>query len=76
MKIWYDLYIMVNTITKKEKGVVSISKMEYLRLKKLDKRFSDFLSYLDHLMDIRGAREEVRQNKVIPQEKLFKKLGF
>jgi hypothetical protein len=55
---------------------VSIQKAEYLRLKKLEKRFGDFLAYLENIMDIRQAREEIKQKKVIPQEKLFKQLGL
>lgn len=58
------------------KNKVSISKTEYLRLRKLDERFRDFWAYLEYLMDIRNAREDVKQKKVISQEKLFKKLGF
>lgn len=61
------------TITKEK---ITIPKTEYLRLKKLDERFKDFLAYLENLMDIREAREEIKQNKVISQEKLFKHLGF
>lgn len=58
------------------KNKVSISKTEYLRLRKLDERFRDFWAYLEYLIDIRDAREEVKQKKVISQEKLFKNLGF
>lgn len=55
---------------------ISISKDEYLRLKKLDERWGDFLAYVGYLTDINEARKEVTQKKVLPQEKLFKKLGF
>lgn len=51
-------------------------KEEYSRLKKIDERFKDFWLYLENLMDIRDAREEIKQKKVISQEKLFKQLGF
>ncbi len=64
---------MTNIATKNK---ISISKTEYLRLKKLDERFRDFWEYVENLMDIREAREEVRQKKIIPQEELFKHLGF
>ena len=67
-------YMANITITTKNK--VSIPKAEYLRLKKLDERFKDFWIYLEYLMDIRDARKEIKQKKVIPQEKLFKQLGF
>ncbi|MBU3965026.1 hypothetical protein KKG29_03180 [Patescibacteria group bacterium] len=65
-----------NTITITTKNKVSIPRAEYIRLKKLDERFGDFWIYLEHLVDIREAREDVGQKKVISQEKLFKQLGF
>ncbi|MEK7574346.1 MAG: hypothetical protein AAB514_02330 [Patescibacteria group bacterium] len=55
---------------------ISIPKTEYRRLKNLDKHFRDFWLYLENLMDIREAREEVKQKKTISQEKLFKQLGL
>jgi len=58
------------------KNKVLIPKAEYLRLKKLDEYFRGFWLYLENLMDIREAREEIKQKKVISQEKLFKQLGF
>lgn len=64
---------MTNIATKNK---ISISKTKYLRLKKLDERFRDFWEYLENLMDIREAREGVKQKKVISQEKLFKRLGW
>ena len=63
-----------DSITTKDK--VFIPRTEYFRLKKLEERFKDFWIYLEHLMDIREAREEVKQKKIISQEKLFKQLGF
>ena len=57
------------------KDKVSIPRIEYLRLKKLDERFRDFFAYLEDLMDIREAREQVKQKKVISQKKLFKRLS-
>lgn len=64
---------MANGITKEK---ICITKIEYSRLKKIDERFSDFWAYFKNLMDIRDAREEVKQKKTIPQEKLFKQLGL
>lgn len=61
-------------IATKEK--ISIPKMEYLRLKELDKHFKGFWMYLRNLMETREAREEIKQKKVISQNKLFKKLGL
>ena len=57
-------------------ATVSISKSEYVRLKKIDKKFRDFLAYAEHFLEIREARNDVKRKKVIAQEKLFAKLGF
>lgn len=58
------------------KNKIMIEKSEYLYLKKLDKRIGDFIAYVDHLVDIRNARHEIKKNKIISQEKLFGKLGL
>jgi len=58
------------------KGRISILKTEYNRLKKLDGQFRSYWAYLENLIDIRNAREEIKQKKTISQEKLFKRLGF
>ena len=47
---------------------ISIPKTEYRRLKKLDERFRDFWLYLENLMDIREAREEVKQKNNLPRK--------
>ena len=64
---------MAHTITKDK---IFIPKVEYNRLKKLDEHFRDFWIYIENLIDIREARKEVRQKKIISQEKLFKQLGL
>ena len=61
-------------ITAKEK--ISILKTEYLRLKEIDKRFNSFWTYLKNSTEIKEARKEIKQKKLIAQEKLFKKLGL
>jgi hypothetical protein len=58
------------------KEKISIPKVEYLRLKKLEARFRDFWEYLEHLSDIKDGREDIKKKRIISQEKLFKKLGF
>lgn len=65
---------MITSIITKNK--ISISKIEYLRLRKLEKQFGNFLAYLENIMDTRQAREEIKQKKIISQKKLFKQLGF
>jgi len=55
---------------------VSVPREEYLRLKEIESRFGRFLEYVAYVEDIRRAREEVKQKKFIPQERLFKDLGF
>ncbi len=58
------------------KNNISVPKSEYLRLKYIDRRFSGFLNYFENIIETREARKEVKRKKIIPQEKLFKKLGF
>ena len=65
---------MATATTKKE--IISIRRGEYLRLKKLEARFADFLDYIEHLVDIRDARKEVKRKKLIAQETLFRRLGL
>ena len=55
---------------------VSVPREEYLRLKEIESRFGRFLEYVAYVEDIRRAREEVRQKKLIPQERLFKDMGL
>jgi hypothetical protein len=55
---------------------VSVPREEYLRLKEMESRFGRFLEYVAYVEDIRRAREEVKQRKFVPQERLFKDLGF
>ena len=58
------------------KDKVVIPRSEYDRLKKLDSKFRVFLAYLEEMMDIKEAREEIKKGKFISQEKLFRKLGL
>ncbi|MBI4117265.1 MAG: hypothetical protein HY451_01075 [Parcubacteria group bacterium] len=55
---------------------VKIPREEYFKLKKLQKNFEAFWSYLKHLRDIEEAREDVKKGKTISQEKLFKQAGL
>jgi len=55
---------------------VSVPREEYLRLKEIENRFGRFLAYVAYVEDIRRARQEVKQRKLVPQERLFKELGF
>lgn len=67
---------MDTAIITQAKGQVTLAKNEYLRLKKLDQRFGQLLSYFAHCADIAGARQEAKDGKVISQNKLFKQLGL
>lgn len=58
------------------KNNISVPKSEYLRLKYIDRRFKDFFNYFENLIEISEAKKEIKRGKIIPQEKLFKKLGF
>jgi len=55
---------------------VTIEKKEYARLKKLDRSFGKLFDYVAYLYDITEARKEVKEKKIISQEKLFRKLGL
>ncbi len=55
---------------------ITIKRKEYIRLKKLDKCVGGFVAYLEHLVDIKEAREEIEREKTVSQEALFKKLGI
>ena len=47
-----------------------VPRNEYLRLKRLDKRFKDFFAYLEYLSTIEKARKEKHTKKGVEQEKL------
>ena len=64
---------MANINTKEK---IFISKQEYFKLKNLEKRFQTFWNYIQHLIDVREARKEIEEGKIIPQEELFENLGF
>lgn len=60
----------------KSKNQVTLTKNEYVRLKNLDRRFGQLLSYFAHCADIATARQEAIDGKVVSQDKLFKQLGL
>lgn len=64
---------MTATIAKKH---ISVPRNEYARLKRLDKRFGEFLAYWDYLQSIHVAREDKRARKGVSQERLFRRLGL
>lgn len=55
---------------------ITIPKDEYIRLKKLDERFSDLWRYMEYLSHIQNSRQQIKEKKIISQERLFKQLGF
>ena len=57
-------------------ATISIKKEEYSRLKKLDKSFGKLFNYLAELYEIKAARKQIKEKKIIPQEKLFERLGI
>ncbi len=60
----------------KEKTYVRISREEYKKLKDLQKRFGQFLNYVEHIKEIEQARKDIRDGRIYSQEKLFKDLGI
>ena len=57
-------------------STITIPKQEYERLRNVDSRFRALFDYLEYLADVRKARSDVKNRKVMAQEKLFKKLGL
>ncbi len=55
---------------------ITVKKEEYLRLKKLEKSFGKLFDYFRYLYEISEARKEIKEKKVISQDKLFEKLGL
>mgnify|MGYP001561023584 CR=1 FL=1 len=55
---------------------ITVKKEEYLRLKKLEKSFGKLFNYFRHLYEISEARKEIKEKRIISQDKLFKKLGL
>lgn len=55
---------------------VRIPRNDYLKLKKFQRQFGDIVQYIDHLRDIREAREDIKAGHTKPQEVLFKELGL
>lgn len=58
------------------KQFVRVPQAEYEKLKELERRFSAFLTYAEHVGATREARREVRRGKTISQEKVFERLGL
>lgn len=55
---------------------VTLKKEEYSRLRKLDKSFGGLFDYFVYLYEVADSRRQVKEKRVVPQEKLFKKLGL
>lgn len=70
---YYKIKLMPQTITEK---YIRVPTQEYTRLKQLQKHFEPFWKYITHLQDIKEARQDIKQGRTIPQEKLFKELGL
>ncbi|MBI2097718.1 MAG: hypothetical protein HYT46_02190 [Candidatus Vogelbacteria bacterium] len=66
----------IKSLAGKAINKVSISRLEYERLKHLDRRVGRWVTYLDYLQDIQQARREVKMGDVVSQDDLFRKLGL
>ena len=55
---------------------IQVPKIEYTRLKKIDRQFGAFLSYAGRLLDIEKARDDASAGRVISQDALFRRLGL
>ncbi len=58
------------------KEYVRVRKDEYRHLKKLQRYVDPLLGYLEHVRNIRIAREDVVAGRTVTQEQLFRKLGM
>ena len=58
------------------RGKVSIPKQEYKRLKNLDQRLGQMMTYFGYLQDIQQSRREAKMGEVISQADLFQKLNL
>ena len=63
-------------ITTTKKSYIRVSKTEYAQLKKLQDYFEGFLDYIEHIRDIRKARQNIKDKKVIFQDNVIKELGL
>lgn len=70
---YYALMVIIIGDTKTR---ISVPRDEYMRLKKIEARFRDFWAYMEHIAEIGESRNQIKQKKVISQERLFKRLGF
>lgn len=64
------------TVIGDTKTRISVPRDEYMRLKKIESRFHDFWAYMERIAEIGESRNQIKQKKVISQERLFKRLGF
>lgn len=55
---------------------IRVPREDYLRLKQLQKHFGAFWNYIEHIRDIKEARQEIRAKKTVAQESLFEELGL
>ena len=55
---------------------IRVPREDYMRLKGLQKHFGAFWNYIEHIRDIKEARQQVRAKKTIAQEDLFRELGL
>ncbi len=55
-----------------------VKEQEKLRkmVKKNDQRLALLKKYMEHAQTVAKSREEIKKGKLIPQEKLFRGLGF
>lgn len=66
----------MSTVTRDIKTRILVPRDEYARLKKIEARFRDFWTYMERIAEIGESRNQIKQKKIISQERLFKRLGF
>lgn len=74
--IWYNKFTMNLTIAGQYKYLAKEQEKIKRMIEKNDQKLILIKKYLEHTRDVAKARDEIKRGKVIPQENLFRELGF
>lgn len=74
--IWYNKNTMNLTIAGQYKYLAKEQEKIKRMVEKNDQKLILLKKYLEHTRDVTKARDEIKKGKVIPQENLFRELGF
>jgi hypothetical protein len=57
-------------------NTITIPKKEYDLLKKYQREAATWRQYLRHLRDIKRARQDIAEGRILPAEEVYKQLGL